>query len=106
VPRGGFVVRGERNWVRNVPLRVAIGVAVNEEEGWARVGGGPVGAVRAKAGVYVVVVPGDVAGKELFRRVLGGLAVKLPKELREVVLGASVEAMREFIPFGKGRITE
>jgi predicted ribosome quality control (RQC) complex YloA/Tae2 family protein len=106
VPRGGFVVRGERNWVRNVPLRVAIGVAVNEEEGWARVGGGPVDAVRAKAGVYVVVVPGDVAGKELFRRVLGGLAVKLPKELREVVLGASVEAMREFIPFGKGRITE
>jgi len=106
VPRGGFVVRGERNWVRNVPLRVAIGVAVNEEEGWVRIGGGPVDAVRAKAGVYVVVVPGDIAGKELLRRVLGGLAVKLPKELREMVLGASVEAVREFIPFGKGRITE
>lgn len=106
VPRGGFVVRGERNWMRNVPLRIAVGVSVNEEEGWARIGGGPVDAVVAKADVYVVVVPGDIAGKELVRRVLGGLAVKLPKELREMVLRASVEAVREFIPFGKGRITE
>ena len=106
VPKGGFVVRGERNWMRNVPLRIAIGVSVNEEEGWVRIGGGPVDAVKAKANVYVVVVPGDVAGKELLRRVLGGLAVKLPKELREIVLRASVEAVREFIPFGKGRITE
>jgi predicted ribosome quality control (RQC) complex YloA/Tae2 family protein len=106
VPRGGFVVRGERNWMRNVPLRIAIGVSVNEEEGWMRIGGGPVDAVRAKADVYVVVVPGDVAGKELLRRVLRGLTVKLPKELREIVAKASVEAVREFIPFGKGRITE
>jgi predicted ribosome quality control (RQC) complex YloA/Tae2 family protein len=106
VPRGGFVVRGERNWMRNVPLRVAIGVSVNKEEGWARIGGGPVDAVKAKADVYAVVVPGDVADKELLRRVLGGLAVKLPKELQEMVLRASVEAIREFIPFGKGRITE
>jgi predicted ribosome quality control (RQC) complex YloA/Tae2 family protein len=106
VPRGGFVVRGERNWMRNVALRVAVGVTVNEEEGLVRVGGGPVDAVRTKADVYVVVVPGDVAGKEVVRRVLGGLAVKLPKELREIVVKASVEAVREFIPFGKGRITE
>jgi predicted ribosome quality control (RQC) complex YloA/Tae2 family protein len=106
VPRGGFVVRGERNWMRNVPLRVAIGVSVNEEEGWARISGGSIDAVRAKADAYVVVVPGDIAGKELLKRVLGSLAVKLPKELREIVAKASVETVREFIPFGKGRITE
>ena len=63
-------------------------------------------AVMATTDTYVVVVPGDVAGKELFRRVLRGLAGKLPKEVREVVLKASVEAIREFIPYGKGRIVE
>lgn len=104
VPRGGFVVRGERNWMRNVPLRVGVGVAVNEDEGLVRVGGGPVDAVKAKSDAYVVVVPGDMAGKELFRRVLRSLAVKLPKEYREMVAEASVEAIREFIPYGKGRI--
>jgi hypothetical protein len=32
--------------------------------------------------------------------------VKLPKELREMVLRASVEAVRESIPSGKSRITD
>jgi len=104
VPRGGFVVRGVRNWMRNVPLRVAVGVSVDEEEGHVRLGGGPVDAVKAKASAYVVVVPGDVEGKELFRRVLKSLAGKLPKEAREVVAEASMEAIREFIPYGKGRV--
>ncbi len=104
VPRGGFVIRGERNLMRNVPLRIAIGVAVNEEEGLIRIGGGPVDAVKAKANAYVIVVPGDLSGKELFRRILRGLAVKLPKDLREVVVEASVEAVRDFIPYGKGRV--
>jgi predicted ribosome quality control (RQC) complex YloA/Tae2 family protein len=106
VPRGAFVVRGERNWMRGVSLRVAVGVAVNEEEGWIRIGGGPVEPVKGKADAYVVVVPGDVAGKELFRRVLGGLADKMPKELREIVARASIETVREFIPYGKGRVEE
>jgi predicted ribosome quality control (RQC) complex YloA/Tae2 family protein len=106
VPPGGFVVRGERNWMRNVPLRIAIGVSVNTEEGLVRIGGGPVDAVKANADVYVVVAPGDLSGKELFRRILGGLAVKLPKEVREIVAEASVEEIREFVPYNKGRILE
>jgi len=106
VPRGGFVVSGKRNWMRGVPLRVAIGVAVNEEEGWIRVGGGPVDAVKAKADAYVVIVPGDLAGKELIKRVLKILAEKMPKQHREMVAKASVETVREFIPYSKGRILE
>jgi predicted ribosome quality control (RQC) complex YloA/Tae2 family protein len=106
VPRGGFVVSGKRNWLRGVPLRVAVGVAVNEEEGWIRIGGGPVDAVKAKADVYVIIVPGDLAGKELFRRILKVLAAKMRKDLREKVPKVSVEEMRVFIPYGKGRVLE
>jgi predicted ribosome quality control (RQC) complex YloA/Tae2 family protein len=104
VPRGGFVVRGERNWMRNVPLRIAIGVAVNEEEGLIRIGGGPVDAVKAKTDAYVIVVPGDLTGKELFRRVLRVLAEKVSKEVRETIVEMSVEEIREFIPYNKGTI--
>jgi predicted ribosome quality control (RQC) complex YloA/Tae2 family protein len=105
VPKGGFVVRGERNWMRNVPLRVAIGVSVNEEEGWTRIGGGPVDAVKTKSDVYVVVVPGDLAGKELFRQILRSLAGKVSKEAREAILKLSVEAIREYVPYSKGRMS-
>jgi predicted ribosome quality control (RQC) complex YloA/Tae2 family protein len=106
VPHGGFVVRGERNWMRNVPLRIAIGVSVNEEEGWARIGGGPVDAVKAKADAYVIVVPGDFAGKDLFKHVLRSLAGKVSKEVCEAILELSVEAIREYIPYGKGTVLQ
>jgi predicted ribosome quality control (RQC) complex YloA/Tae2 family protein len=106
VPRGGFVVRGVRNWMRSVPLRVAIGIMVNEEEGWARIGGGPVDAVKDKANAYVVIVPGDLTGKELFKRVLRSLAEKVSKEVRESILELSVEAIREYIPYNKGTVAK
>jgi predicted ribosome quality control (RQC) complex YloA/Tae2 family protein len=106
VPRGAFVVSGKRNWMRGIPLRVAIGIAVNEEEGRIRIGGGPLDAVKAKADAYVIVVPGDLAGKELFRRILKVLATKMSKNLREKVLKTSIEEIREFIPYSKGRVLE
>lgn len=104
VGRGAFVVRGERNWMRGVPIRMAVGVAFDEETGVARIGGGPVEAVKAKTTAHVVIVPGDVSGKELFKRVLRSLAEKVSKELREAILSLSVESVREFIPFGKGTV--
>jgi len=105
VPRGAFVVSGKRNWIRNVPLRVAVGVVV-EENGEISFVGGPVDAAKAKAKAYAVVVPGDLSGKELLKRVLKVLAAKMPKEQREKVFKASVEEIREFIPYSKGRVLE
>jgi hypothetical protein len=92
--------------MRSVPLRVAIGIMVNEEEGWARIGGGPVDAVKDKSNAYVVIVPGDLTGKELFKRVLRSLAEKVSKEVRESILELSVEAIREYIPYNKGTIAK
>jgi predicted ribosome quality control (RQC) complex YloA/Tae2 family protein len=104
VGRGAFAVRGERNWMRGVTLRIAVGVALNEETGVARIGGGPVEVVKAKTTAHVVIVPGDLSGKELFRRVLRSLAGRVSKELREAILSLSGESVREFIPFGKGTV--
>jgi len=105
VPHGAFVVSGQRNWLRGAPLKLAVGVVVGNENEIEFVGG-PVDAVKAKANAYMVVVPGDLTGKELFRLVLKGLAGRMSKEQREKVLKASVEEIREFIPYNKGRILE
>ena len=104
VGRGAFVVRGERNWMRGVPLRIAVGVALDEGTGVAKVEGGPVEAVKAKTTAHVVIVPGDSNGRELFKHVLKSLAEKVSKDLREAILTLSVESVREFIPFGKGTV--
>jgi predicted ribosome quality control (RQC) complex YloA/Tae2 family protein len=105
VGHGAFVVRGGRNWLRGVALKLAVGVTT-EKNGAIRYVGGPVDSVKAKTEDYVKVVPGDLAGKELFKRVLGALARKMPKEAREKILKASVEEIRDYIPFGKGNVVE
>lgn len=105
VPRGGFVVRGKRNWMRGVSLKVAVGVVV-EEDGEVMFVGGPVDAVITKTKAYLVVVPGDSKGKAFFKRILKILAAKIPKEHGEKVLKSSVENIRRFIPYSKGRILE
>ena len=45
VPHGAFAVVGKRNWTRNVPLKTAVGIIVNEDTSYV---GGPVDAVKAK----------------------------------------------------------
>ena len=103
VSHGAFAVSGKRNWMRSVPLRLAIGVVANGE---VRFVGGPVEAVKAKTKAYVTIGPGDVAGKELLKQALRLLALKLPREQREKVGKASIERIREFVPYVKGRLVE
>lgn len=103
VAHGAFFVVGKRNWMRGVPLRTAVGVVENGE---LRFVGGPVDAVKSKVKVYVTLVPGDVLGKELLKQVLRTLSAKLPREQRERIAKASIEEIREFVPYTKGRIVE
>jgi predicted ribosome quality control (RQC) complex YloA/Tae2 family protein len=105
VGHGAFAVRGERNWQRGTPLKLAIGL-VTDSDGSVKFVGGPVASAQAKTQAYVVIVPGDLAGKELFRRILNALASTVSKEAREKVLKASVETIRDFVPYGKGRLLE
>ena len=104
VAHGAFAVVGKRNWLRGLALKMAVGVV--DDEGEVRFVGGPVDAVKAKAKVYVVLGPGDVEGKEILKKILHALWVKLPKEQREKVAKASIERVRELVPYTKGRLTE
>jgi predicted ribosome quality control (RQC) complex YloA/Tae2 family protein len=103
VPRGAFIITGKRNWMRNIPLKIAIG-AVIEESGEIAFIGGPVEAVKAKTNAYVTVMPGNQSGKELFKRILAALAEKAPKENREKIWKAPLEEIREYVPYARGRV--
>jgi predicted ribosome quality control (RQC) complex YloA/Tae2 family protein len=103
VPHGAFFVVGKRNWTRNVPLRVAVGIVVGEETSFV---GGPVESVKAKTKTFVVIVPGDSTGKDLLKQILKSLMLKLPKEQREKAGKTSIEQIREFVPYTKGTIIQ
>ncbi len=103
VPHGAFAVVGKRNWMRSVPLKVAVGIIVDEETCFA---GGPIDAVKAKTKTYVALAPGDSTGKEFLQQILKSLMLKLPKEQREKTGKTSIEQIREFVPYTKGTITQ
>jgi predicted ribosome quality control (RQC) complex YloA/Tae2 family protein len=105
IPRGAFMVAGKRNWTRNVPLKIAIG-AITGENGETSFIGGPIDAVKSKTDIYAVIMPGNQSGKELFKRILVVLAEKAPKESREKILKASIEKIRDLVPYAKGRIQQ
>ena len=104
VPHGAFFVVGKRNWMRNTPLKTAIGVMVDGDN--ACFIGGSVDTVRVKSKSYVVIVPGDYQGKELLKMVLKTLMLKLSKEDKEKLGKTSIEQIREFIPYTKGTISQ
>jgi predicted ribosome quality control (RQC) complex YloA/Tae2 family protein len=103
VPHGAFAVYGKRNWTRGVLLKLAIGVILNEEPVFI---GGPVDTVKKRTDLYATIVPGDITGKEILKRILGFLASKLPKEQREKVTRASIESIREMVPYTKATLTD
>lgn len=103
VPHGGFMVVGKRNWMRNVPLRLSIGIMTNDEVNFV---GGPVEAVKAKTKIFAVIGPGDEKGKEFLKQILRALTSKLSKERREMIGKTSVEQIRDFVPYTKGRLLE
>ena len=105
VAHGAFVVSGKRNWLRNVPLKIAVGVALTAT-GEIKFVGGPVDSVKSHTSSYTVIGPGHMEGKELFRAVFKALTRNLPASQRERVLKTSVEEIREYIPYGVGKILE
>jgi predicted ribosome quality control (RQC) complex YloA/Tae2 family protein len=104
VAHGAFVVRGQRNWMRGIPLRIAIGVVFDEAEGIPKIEAGSVDLVKPKTVAHVVIVPGDLEGRDFFKRILKALSEKVPKEKRQAILRMPIETVREHIPFGKGAI--
>jgi predicted ribosome quality control (RQC) complex YloA/Tae2 family protein len=101
VPHGAFAVSGKRNWMRGVPLKLAIGVVGNGKVSFI---GGPVEVVKAKTKAYVTIMPGDLAGKDFLKQVLQALMVKLSKEQREKAGKTAIEQVREFVPYTKGTL--
>ena len=89
--------------MRGVPMKLAVGVVGGENLQFV---GGPVEAVKAKTKAYVTLVPGDLMGKKFLHQILQALALKLPKKQSEKVEKASIEQIREFVPYTKGRLTK
>jgi predicted ribosome quality control (RQC) complex YloA/Tae2 family protein len=59
LPKGAFVLEGKRNFVRNVELKLAIGITVLGNDKYAMICG-PHAAILSKSCAYITLVPGSL----------------------------------------------
>ncbi|MCX8170727.1 MAG: ribosome rescue protein RqcH [Candidatus Bathyarchaeota archaeon] len=102
LPRGSFMIYGAKNYVRNVPLEVSIGVRDDE----LKVIGGPTSAIAKQTNCYVKIFPGDVPSGKLAKEIRRALAEMAPPEKREEILKIPLEDIQAFIPLGLGKMVE
>jgi predicted ribosome quality control (RQC) complex YloA/Tae2 family protein len=100
--KGAFMISGSKNYFRNVPLQVAIGIKT--EEGHLTVIGGPPDAITKQAEASTKLVPGRQKSSMLAKRIKHVLAKKSPEELRKRILDIPLERIQRFIPLGRGTL--
>ncbi len=67
VAKGAFIIRGARNYVRGVPLLIAVGLVDYEGE---RIMAGPTKALEKYTNNYVIIKPGYTKKEEISREIL------------------------------------
>ena len=102
VAKGAFIIKGKREYIKDVPLRLAVGVEL--KEGFPRVIVGPQELVERRSIAYAVLVPGDVEKRKVAQKLKRLWANKLEDpELKGLIEGLKEEEIMERIP-GKSKV--
>jgi hypothetical protein len=97
LPKGAFMVSGQRVWYRNIPLRMAIAANENGE-----ITAGPESSL--KKAYTVILVPGTKKASDLSREIKSELLrIAKPRDL-PVLQKLSLEEIARHVPFGFGEI--
>ncbi|UIO98696.1 NFACT family protein [Halobaculum sp. CBA1158] len=102
IEKGGFVIRGDRDYYRDVPAEVAVGVQAEPE---TRVVGGPPSAVEPRAATTVRLTPGRFAQNDAAMKCYRILKDRFADDtfVRKV---ASADLIQEFLPPGESDVHE
>ncbi len=100
--KGGFAVRGERTYLDDTPVGVAVGIQC---EPYTRVIGGPPSAIEEPAVTTLEVEPGRFAQADVAKRIYRRLRERFEDEsfVRKI---ASPDQIQHFLPPGGSRIAE
>ena len=85
VPKGAFVIRGKRNYFKDLEMSVAIGEI--EHEGHRKIMAGPVDAVRSRSKRFAILEPGDTSKEKMSNLFAKAFAVPWEEVSRILPLG-------------------
>ena len=92
VAKGAFIIRGKRNYRKDVGVGIAIGITDD-----LRLIGGPISAVKKRAGFVVEIVPGRFNQNDVAKKVYRIVSDKFGRAIKAV---ASPDQIVRFLPPG------
>ena len=96
------MIRGQRNYYKDVPLGTVLGLILNEEK---RLIGGPVSAVRKRAQFVIGIEPGEYEQNDLSKKIYRMLVDRFgDKRLIKDI--ASPDKIAVFLPHGRSNIKQ
>jgi hypothetical protein len=97
IRKGAFIIRGERNYFKDIPLGIAVGL---ELKGETRVIGGPASAVRKHGDYILEIVPGAFNQNDISKKIYRIYADELndPRFVKQI---ASPDQIAMMIPSGE-----
>jgi predicted ribosome quality control (RQC) complex YloA/Tae2 family protein len=100
--KGSVMVRGERNYMRGVPVRLAVGLM--EEKGMPFLAAGPQTAISRRAKLYVSLAPGDTKASDTAKILRRHFASLAPSEMKEKIEAISIDEIVAILPPGLAKI--
>ncbi len=100
--KGAFVIVGQRNFVKGVETRLAVGI--RKKDGSEEVVAGPSSAVASQTEWFVIIVPGDMQPANVAQKMIKelGKTSSLPQDLRKAL---STQDLMRVLPRGGCTLT-
>jgi predicted ribosome quality control (RQC) complex YloA/Tae2 family protein len=106
IKKGAFMIYGQRNYIKGVPLKLAIGLLISEGNN-VKVIGGPIEAIKSQTNIYVKIIPGKTKAGKLAKQILSKLSKKYHEIFKKELKGKiNINEVQNFIPAGLGDIEE
>ncbi|MEN3035929.1 MAG: ribosome rescue protein RqcH [Candidatus Methanosuratincola petrocarbonis] len=96
--KGAFMIYGERNYVRNIPLEVQIGIILSNDE--YKVISGIGDFVRSRTDLWVSLRPGELEGKRLVLAIKDRLGRQAGRDSKEKVAAVPESDILNMLPPG------
>jgi predicted ribosome quality control (RQC) complex YloA/Tae2 family protein len=104
LPKGAFMIYGQKNYLRKIDLKLAIGVQIDEEKKEARVIAGSVQALSKHAKYFVTVFPGDLSQNETAKQVKLKILQKALPEDKPYIEAIPLEEFQKLLPPGESSV--
>ena len=102
LPPGGVMLYGTKNYIRDVPVEISVGVVV--EGDFATPISGPTSAIAGNTIYHVRIVPGKTKKSQLVKDIVGRLVRMAPREMAPLITRIPQEDMMQVLPPGDGEI--